>query len=497
MTQITQQPYENTVSLNLRRQNQRAGGSEDAAAAKNDEASTVKDEGEDAAAAENDEASTVEDAAAAKNDEASTVEGEGEDAAAAKNDEASTAEGEDEDATVVAKGVEATDLPPAPLADSQPNADSKLNSNLKPNSDFKPNADSQSNVDSQPKADDQPNQPIANKDHPLHFLLVLGNISSLLHQTRPMVIISILVCLIALIASISTFLAPRILCRLPSADIIIPSCLSPIVALPNIAEVIKTQLEVLKDYDIALSSYSIQLVDLRSAMRDVATQIKHSGLTQKSKEDFGMSLNDLIEATLNAADSMESLEARTSVTLGYFIQYNRNMLNALQALDPKNRREQIKVALDNLESTYLQVMSNMEKDMRKLELHAREVAKYYLEMDMHLGKAYETYVEENKFQKAGSIRLSKAWSLFGKNNVKKELFENNLKLLEQFEEDKGERQKQIDRMLNGVRRYIKDISILREETRDTMLEKKEVDVHIESINFAIERLGRKLIDPSE
>ncbi|RUS20769.1 hypothetical protein BC937DRAFT_94435 [Endogone sp. FLAS-F59071] len=99
MTQIAQQPYQNSVSLNLRRQNQRAGGSENAAAA--------------------------------KNDEASTVEGEGEDAAEVKNVEASTVEGEDEDATVVAKGVEATDLPPAPLANSQPNADSKLNSNFR------------------------------------------------------------------------------------------------------------------------------------------------------------------------------------------------------------------------------------------------------------------------------------------------------------------------------------------------------------------------------
>lgn len=112
-------------------------------------------------------------------------------------------------------------------------------------------------------------------------------------------------------------------------------------------------------------------------------------------------------------------------------------------------------------------------------------------MDIHLAKAYETYVEENKIQQAGSVRLSKAWSIFGKDHVRKELFESNLKLLEQFENDRGEKQKQIDRMLNGVRRYIKDINILREETRDTMLEKKEVDTHIENINIAIDQLENK------
>ncbi|RUS23898.1 hypothetical protein BC938DRAFT_474444 [Jimgerdemannia flammicorona] len=293
------------------------------------------------------------------------------------------------------------------------------------------------------------------------------------------------------IPSINLSVAP-ILCHLPFAQTFITICSRPSISFPNVGTLAEIQLSVIKDSEIALSTHSIVLLDLRSAMRDVSTQIKHSDLTDKSKREFKVSLQLLIDATNKAAQNMEVLESRTKVTLGYFISYNRMMRDALHAIDRGHGRRQIEDALKSLDEAYHQVISGVERDMRKLEIQARVVSTYYMQMDEYLSRAYDTYVEEDKQQRAGNKRiLAKAWRSFGADHIQRDLFDNNMNILNQFESERKTYQKQVDRMLNGVRSYINELTILRNEARDTLMEQHNIDSHIEKINRAIDELERK------
>jgi len=258
------------------------------------------------------------------------------------------------------------------------------------------------------------------------------------------------------------------------------------VVVPPISLFLEIHLDTMQTYGLALrGDYSRELLNTKSAMRDLETQVKYSKLSPANKDSFEASLKSLWETTGKAATHMEVLEARTSVVFKFFIERSRIIQRELVQLEASQNRT---VALDNLKQSFEFVMKDSDSSMELLDTEAGNVNTKFFEMDTLLKSAYDIFVREKVFQQNEMGKFAEVWSKWGSTRVERDLFEKNFAILKRFDSEHNHRAKQLYQMTNSLSKFRAQVFAIQGEVRKTRLESSNLKDQIKLVNNAIDRL---------
>ncbi|RUS20100.1 hypothetical protein BC937DRAFT_86341 [Endogone sp. FLAS-F59071] len=301
--------------------------------------------------------------------------------------------------------------------------------------------------------------------------------------------IIIFVCAVAL-----SFLLKEISCQFPpfqAADVCKPRLH---ISIPSISIFVKHEMQVMKAFDLARTGeHSRKLLKIRSATRDLATQIKHSDLKPKSKEEFENTLTKFADSTAQAAFKMEDLEATVITTFDYFIEHARLIQRKLMQLK-SNSNEDVK----DLQLTFEQVLEKTVDGLEMLDSRAAEVLKHHVQMEIHLHMAYSIFTAEQNAQLAlvDQVKLDLAhyWIFWSKDRVNPNLLVKNLQILQKFDSERTWQLEEIENMSSALRMFRNQMDDIREQIKTPLLENDNIRTHIEEANRMINELEVKYGD---
>ncbi|CAG8708041.1 2555_t:CDS:2 [Acaulospora morrowiae] len=275
-----------------------------------------------------------------------------------------------------------------------------------------------------------------------------------------------------------------ILCSMPLSGML-PLCQTPI---PDFTKLVNRQVDTYEQimdqqltYDGPSSSLALDIKKAELATADLRTLIKYSSLV--SGPEIVNRLTEFVEKARNVGMNLQVLQSRTKSSLDNLITYNLFALKALENVRDK------KVNARELRTAYSQMMTLIEGDLKRMILVGQAALGSLTDLDGILLSIHELTTQEASLQRAelGKL-LAELWSIVGGNLEKKQIYRENLELLQDLERQRKIAVSQVQTTLYGLTSFQLDIEELREQvSRPSMIE-MPIEVHIDNVGKGIERL---------
>ncbi|CAG8463260.1 17621_t:CDS:2 [Acaulospora colombiana] len=229
------------------------------------------------------------------------------------------------------------------------------------------------------------------------------------------------------------------------------------------------------------SSLALDIKKAELATADLRTLIKYSSLTSAS--EIVDRLTDFVEKARSVGRDLQVLQSRTKSSIDNLITYNLFALRALENVRDK------KVSVRELKMAYSQMMTLIEGDLKRMILVGQEALGSLTDLDGILISIHDIATQESKLQNTERGKLlAELWSILGGNFEKKQIYKENLQLLQDLDRQRKIAVTQIQTTLYGLTSFQLDIEELREQvSRPSMIE-MPIEVHIENVGKGIERL---------
>ncbi|KAK3805838.1 MAG: hypothetical protein J3Q66DRAFT_393211 [Benniella sp.] len=232
------------------------------------------------------------------------------------------------------------------------------------------------------------------------------------------------------------------------------------------------------------------------AVEDLKVLVKYSTLPLETRDLVVSKLEQYVLRARVTSKQMQSLHSRAEGSLdglairnNYLmrelkrIQRQQELMDEPQGLWDKfmdlvlgDTREQVLIASEKkLQQLYKASMEDARKRMRDIVLLTQDVLKSLNLLDETMRSINELTTQEEHFQKEAHARLSRIWTMLGRNRLEHHYYNENLGVLENMDGQRMAATGQIHKALLRITKFGEDMGVLREKIVEAVVDTPEHD----------------------